>query len=256
MNEDDKIGARSNSKTPNARDHQPRGSFLLFPSPSMWRIILSFVTWGQNTGCCHGSMVFCATWILKRLRILLSESGCVSYLFKDMGKTVIASDFLNFPTVLATATVANDKYRLDEAAVKRLLTPCGSGGPHFIEKTFEGIFYTVEDLRFLDRVSANVEKLHHEHQRALALAALIRSCLKKQPRGVFTVSGDLSHYDDGRRDLRLTIEEHFHEQVEIFNRIVFDNGRRHTVKRSDVFSLKPHGVDLVYLAAIRAASRR
>jgi len=201
-------------------------------------------------------MVFCATWILKRLRILLSESGCVSYLFKDMGKTVIASDFLNFPTVLATATVANDKYRLDEAAVKRLLTPCGSGGPHFIEKTFEGIFYTVEDLRFLDRVSANVEKLHHEHQRALALAALIRSCLKKQPRGVFTVSGDLSHYDDGRRDLRLTIEEHFHEQVEIFNRIVFDNGRRHTVKRSDVFSLKPHGVDLVYLAAIRAASRR
>lgn len=173
-------------------------------------------------------------------------SGCVSYLLKAMGKRVIASDFLNFPTILATATVANNKHQLDGPSVKRLLMSRGNG-PHFIEKTFGGIFYTVEDLRFLDRVSANIEKLDHEHQRALALAALIRSCLKKQPRGVFTVSGDLSHYDDGRRDLRLTIEEHFLEQVEHFNRIVFDNGRSHIVKRSDVFGLDPHGVDLVYL---------
>ena len=64
---------------------------------------------------------------------------------------------------------------------------------------------------------------------------------------MFTVSGDLSHYDDGRRDLRLSIEEHFIEQVEAFNRVVFDNGRRHIVKRADVFSRKPNGVDLVYL---------
>jgi adenine-specific DNA-methyltransferase len=75
----------------------------------------------------------------------------------------------------------------------------------------------------------------------------MRSCLKKQPRGVFTVSGDLAHYDDGRRDLRLTMEEHFLEQVGVFNRIVFDNGHGHTVQQADVFSLKPGGVDLVYL---------
>jgi adenine-specific DNA-methyltransferase len=42
------------------------------------------------------------------------------------------------------------------------------------------------------------------------------------------------------------IEEHFLEQVVAFNSVVFDNGRRHTVKRADVFSLKPEGVDLVY----------
>jgi DNA adenine methylase/adenine-specific DNA-methyltransferase len=163
-----------------------------------------------------------------------------------MGKRVIASDFLNFPIVLATATIANNKYLLDGPAIKRILSP-RNNGPHFIEKTFEGIFYAPEDLRFLDRVSANIANLDHPHQRALALSALIRSCLKKQPRGVFTVSGDLSHYDDGRRDLRLSIEEHFLEQIEAFNRVVFDNGRRHTIKRADVFSLKPKGIDLVYL---------
>ncbi len=163
-----------------------------------------------------------------------------------MGKRVTASDFLNFPSVVAEATIANSKYQLDGLAVKRLLAPLRQG-PDFIEKTFEGIFFTRDDLRFLDRVSANLERLPHRHQRALARAALIRSCLKKQPRGVFTVSGDLSHYDDGRRDLRLSIEEHFLEQVQAFNRVVFDNGHRHFSNRADVFDLTPRGIDLVYL---------
>lgn len=173
-------------------------------------------------------------------------SGCVAYLMKAMGKRVVASDFLNFPVVLATATIANNRHRMDRQAMKQLLIPPPEG-PGFIEKTFEGVFFTPDDLRFLDRVSVNVEKLGHPHQQAVARAALIRSCLKKQPRGVFTVSGDLSHYDDGRRDLGLSIEEHFIEQVESFNRVVFNNGRRHTVKRSDVFSTHPRGIDLVYL---------
>jgi DNA adenine methylase/adenine-specific DNA-methyltransferase len=173
-------------------------------------------------------------------------SGCVAYLLKAMGKRVIASDFLNFPTVIAAATIANDTYRLDSRDMEALLAP-REDGPHFIEQTFNGIFYTTEDLRFLDLVSANIETLKHPEQRALARAALIRSCLKKQPRGVFTVSGDLSRYDDGRRDLQLSMEEHLIEQVQAFNRVVFDNGHHHTVMRADVFSLNPEGVHLVYL---------
>ena len=173
-------------------------------------------------------------------------SGSVAYLLKAMGKQVIASDFLNFPAVLASATVANSKHRIDANALKKLLA-VRRKGPHFIEKTFAGVFYESRDLKFLDRVSGNIGALAHPHLRAMAKAALIRSCLKKQPRGVFTISGDLSRYDDGRRDLRLSMEEHFSEQVAVFNRVVFDNGKRHAVKRADVFSLKPAGVDLVYL---------
>src|SRR5947209_1566318 len=173
-------------------------------------------------------------------------SGCVAYLLKAMGKRVIASDFLNFPCVLAAATVANSSCRLDGPTLKYLIAP-RSQSPHFIERTFDGIFFTAEDLRFLDRVSANIEELDQPCEQVLARAALMRSCIKKQPRGVFTVSGNLSRYDDGRRDLRLSIEEHFLEQIEAFNRVVFDNARRHTVKRADVFKRKPVGIDLVYL---------
>ena len=143
-------------------------------------------------------------------------SGCVAYLLKGMSKRVIASDFLNFPAIMAQATVENSQERLDGPAVRRLLA-AAPNAPDFIQQTFGGIFYTADDLAFLDRVSANIATLEDPHREALAKAALIRSCLKKQPRGVFTVSGDLTRYDDGRRDLRLSLQEHFLEQVEAFN---------------------------------------
>ena len=194
------------------------------------------------------------SWIHSVLRTLDFEtaadpftgSGCVAYLLKAMNKRVLASDFLNFPAVIASATVQNSRHQLDEVAVKRLLRPVRNG-PDFIARTFKDIFFSHDELRFLDRVSANLKHLKHSQQRDLARAALLRSCLKKQPRGVFTVSGDLSRYHDGRRDLRLSIKDHFLEQVETFNRIVFDNGQRNTAKQADVFSLRPRGVDLVYL---------
>src|SRR6202167_955565 len=91
-------------------------------------------------------------WIHGVLRTLPFEtaadpfvgSGCVAYLLKAMGKSVIASDFLNFPSVLAVATIANSRRRLDGTTVKCLLA-ARSNGPHFIEQTFEGIFYTTDD---------------------------------------------------------------------------------------------------------------
>ncbi|QEH32739.1 D12 class N6 adenine-specific DNA methyltransferase [Aquisphaera giovannonii] len=193
-------------------------------------------------------------WIHGVLRTLDFETaadpfvggGCVAYLLKAMGKSVVASDFLNFPTVLAAATVANSHARIDGATLEKLLSARPSG-PRFIEETFAGIFFAPDDLRFLDRVAANLEDLDDAHLQALARSALIRSCLKKQPRGVFTISGDLSRHDDGRRDLRLSLEEHFVEQVAIFNRLVFDNGRPQVVQHADVFDLEPAGLDLVYL---------
>jgi DNA adenine methylase/adenine-specific DNA-methyltransferase len=175
-----------------------------------------------------------------------SGTGSVGYLLKAMERRVVASDFLNFSSLIARATIENNSRQLDGSHIKTLLSVCRST-PNFIERTFQGIFYTSEDLRFLDRVSANIRRLDHPHLQALAYAALFRSCLKRQPRGVFTVSGDLSHYDDGRRDLRLSIEEHFIEQVKVFNEAVFNNGRRNKAIRSDVFALPSRGVDLVYL---------
>ena len=175
-----------------------------------------------------------------------SGSGAVAYLMKAMGRRVVASDFLNLSSTIGHALIENNKVTLDGPAI-RILLKNGSGSHRFIEETFLDIFYTRADLRFLDRVSGNIRQLDNPHQQALAMAALMRSCVKRQPRGVFTVSGDLSKYDDGRRDLRLSIEEHFLEQIEVFNEAVFSNGRRNHARREDVFKGSPKNIDLVYL---------
>lgn len=201
-----------------------------------------------------GSKTRLLPWIFETLNTIDFESsldafsgtGCVSYLMKAMDRRVISSDFLNFTSTVARATVENNKVHLDGQALKTVLSATPPTH-HFIEKTFDGVFYTKEDLRFLDRVSGNIRQLQDQHQQALALAALFRSCSKRQPRGVFTISGDLSRYDDGRRDLRLSLEEHFLEQVEVYNNAVFSNGKRNEAIRSDVFDLPKRKVDLVYL---------
>lgn len=173
-------------------------------------------------------------------------SQCVSYLLKSMGKQVVSNDFLEFSRQIGLATIANASSRLSSEHCALLLED-RPRRDDFIERTFEGIFFTSEDLRFLDRVWSNLERLPTPYHRALALAALVRSCLKRQPRGVFTVAGDPDRYKDGRRDLRLSLQEHFVESVEIYNRTVFDNGRGNKAVREDVFGVDPEGVDLVYM---------
>jgi DNA adenine methylase/adenine-specific DNA-methyltransferase len=178
-----------------------------------------------------------------------SGSGCVSYMLKTVGKQVRASDFLNFPSVIAEALVANAAETLaaDDVA---LLTSPAPAAPDFVRRTFAGIFFTPEDLRFLDEASHHLARLQGG-ARALALTALLRACMKRQPRGVFTVAngpGGAEPYDDGRRDVRTPLRQHFVEQAALLNPLVFDNGRANLALREDVFA--PDGAappDLAYL---------
>ncbi len=53
-------------------------------------------------------------------------------------------------------------------------------------------------------------------------------------------------YDDGRRDLRLTLQEQFLAAVGLLNDTVFDNGQQNRAFNQDVFTLNVPA-DLVYL---------
>jgi adenine-specific DNA-methyltransferase len=177
-------------------------------------------------------------------------AGNVAYLLKAMGKAVRTSDFLAFPTTMSAALVANASATLTEHDLGVLLHP-GKGQPDFIERTFTGIFFNPIDLRLLDTVWGNLPRLKSDDHRALALTALIRSCMKRQPRGVFTVANgadDSVRYDDGRRDLQIPMSQHFIEQVGVLNAVVFDSGTKCTAERRDVFATdRRRPVDLVYL---------
>ena len=175
---------------------------------------------------------------------LFSGTASVAYLFKAMGKRVITNDFLKFTHDLATATVENSRTTLFDATLMDLCRDRRRRRT-FIEETFDGIFFTTDDLRFLDVIWSNLAELTDRHLRALVLASLTRACMKRQPRGVFTVGG--MKYDDGRRDLRLPLVDHFIESVAIFNDLVFDNGQEHVALRGDAMEISAVEVDLVYM---------
>lgn len=175
-----------------------------------------------------------------------SGSGCVSYLLKAMEKQVFCNDFLNMGATITKALIENHSVRITPKRLECLLA-FKPQHKHFIERTFSGIFFTLEDLRFLDRVSWNIKSLSNPYEQAIARSALIRSCVKRQPRGVFTVAGDPERYKDDRRDLRLSLQEHFLEQVAIYNNAVFDNGRDNVSRKGNVFEWPDAKADLVYM---------
>jgi len=173
-----------------------------------------------------------------------SGGGYVSYLLKAMGKSVDSNDFLAYSHRITHALVENSHVRLDAADVEALLT-VRDGSETFVQDTFNGLYFTPTDNELLDRVSGNVRRLEDPYKESLAVAALCRATLKKQPRGVFTVTG--SRYDDGRADLRMSMEAQFLRSVTEHNDAVFDNGTPCRAFNMDIRDFPHAGYDLVYI---------
>ena len=188
-----------------------------------------------------------AKWISRQHWTLLQDPGVVSYLFKSMGKRVYSNDFLHFSSLMAKGLVENSERHLGQKGhgyFSAMISNLNTSYP----KRSKISFTSPKELLFLDKVSANIKKLKSQHKRALAYTALFRSCVKKQPRGVFTVSGNLERYDDGRRDLKLSLADHFHEQMAIYNELIFDNGKKSLSFNQSIFDFNEqlYRPELVY----------
>ena len=175
---------------------------------------------------------------------LFSGSGVVSYMLKAEGARVISNDQMYLSWSYSKALIQNNSKRLSSAEVDRLLmfdTPTD----RFVEQTFKGLYFTDEENCLIDRLRTNIQQLKSPLSAAIATSALMRSCAKKRPRGVFTYVGN--RYDDGRRDISLPLETHFREAVDLINNAVFTNGKRNVAKRGDAMKIKPVKGSLVYM---------
>ncbi|MEM6429000.1 MAG: Dam family site-specific DNA-(adenine-N6)-methyltransferase [Deinococcota bacterium] len=176
---------------------------------------------------------------------LFSGSGVVSYMFKAQGKQVISNDYMAFSSVFTKALVENNSVTLSERDIAKLLgKPNTKHHDNFVAETFQGLYFNDDDNAFIDRLRANIKGLGGESKRALAMSALIRTCMKKRPRGIFTYTGE--RYNDGRKDLQLSFEEQFLAAVTAFNGAVFDNQKSNTARRGDALSVC-YKADLVYI---------
>jgi DNA adenine methylase len=176
---------------------------------------------------------------------LCSGSGVVSYMLKAQGCRVIANDYMAMATAFGRALIANNEKTLAKDTIE-LIATADDAGDSFVERTYGTLYYSEENTRFVDCARTVLASLS-THDRDLAMAALIRACVKRRPRGIFTYTGH--RYDDGRKDLKLGLRDHFRLAAEIINGAVFSNGKLNEVYRRDIGVEPPAaaGVDLVYL---------
>lgn len=175
---------------------------------------------------------------------LFSGSGIVGYLFKSLGKEVISNDYMALSATFTKAMIENNKVTLSNEKALALVTVPKGKYDSFVRDTFQGLYYTDEENQLIDVIRHNIKKLTNQYEKAIAISALIRACTKKRPRGIFTYVGD--RYNDGRKDLQITLSDHFIKAVKEINHCVFDNGKINTSRKGDAMTINKHA-DLVYI---------
>ncbi len=175
---------------------------------------------------------------------LFSGSGIVGYMFKAQGKSVISNDYMAMSAIFSKSLIENNNVTLSLDEAKKLLTK-EKESDHFVENTFHGLYFTDEENVLIDILRTNIAAIHDPYKHAIAMNALIRACIKKRPRGIFTYTGD--RYNDGRKDLKKSLEQQFLEAVKIINEAIFDNGYINKSKFGDAMTLKIEHSDLVYI---------
>ncbi len=175
---------------------------------------------------------------------LFSGSGIVGYMFKAQGKSVISNDYMAMSATFTKAMIENNNVILPLEEAKELLNK-KKETDHFVVNTFNGLYYTDEENEEIDVLRTNIAAIRDPYKHAIAMAALIRACTKKRPRGIFTYTGD--RYNDGRKDLQKTLEQQFLEAVDAINKAVFDNGKSNKSKHGDAMELRAEHPDLVYI---------
>jgi DNA adenine methylase len=175
---------------------------------------------------------------------LFAGSGVVGYMFKAQGKAVISNDYMSFSNVFAQAMLENNSETLSTNEAHELLLPHAKSD-NFVEKTFAGLYFTDDENRLIDTLRMNIANLSSPYVRAIAMSALIRACFKKRPRGIFTYVGH--RYDDGRKDLAMSLEAQFLEAVGAINGAVFSNGKNHKANHGDAMNADVGEAGLVYI---------
>lgn len=175
---------------------------------------------------------------------LFAGSGIVGYMLKAHGLRVTSNDYMYMSYTFTKAMIENNSITLSENEAIALMEKKREPN-HFVADTFKDLYFTDEDNDFIDIVRDNISQMDNPMKQAIAMSALIRACMKKRPRGLFTYTG-LGRYDDGRKDLKLSFRQQFLDNVALVNDAVFNNAKKNRAVCGDVMQLRSKG-DLVYI---------
>ena len=182
-------------------------------------------------------------------------TASVSYLFKLMGKQVTYNDYLKFNSIIGQSIIENTNVLLDDSDVDKILSS-KSNSFEFITNTFNEIYYTESENKWLDNIVSLINQLdfgeHDKYKKSIAFNALYQSCLIKRPFNLFHRKNLYIRLNDVKRNFgnkatwEREFEFYFRKFVSEINKSVFDTGLECKSLNYDVFELNTD-YDLVYL---------
>lgn len=184
-----------------------------------------------------------------------SGTSSIAYMFKAMGKTVIANDKMHFNYQIAKAFIENNAITINEEDINFVLRK----DPSYLYKNiisdhFEGIYYLHDEDIWLDMVTQNIHRMHNEYKRAIMFWALFQSCLSKRPYNLFhrnnlnVRTADVKRSFGNKATWDKPFEQHFLKFIKEANLAIFDNKKPNKAINSDIAHIAYDEVnaDLVY----------
>lgn len=180
-------------------------------------------------------------------------TGAIAYALKCEGKQVTYNDVLAFNHQIGLALIENDGERLKDDEIESIGRHLeGVTYDDFIERTFDGIYFTREENRWLDAAVTNIRGLDGRYPRALAWFALFQSALAKRPYNLFHRSNlfmrtaDVPRSFGNKSTWDRSFADHFRRFADQANQAVVDGRAKCRAICRDVSEVEP-GFDLVYI---------
>lgn len=180
-------------------------------------------------------------------------TGAIAHAMKSAGKRVTYNDILTSNHQIGLALIENDVVRLADEDLDFLLSRDPTR-PYddFIERTFDGIYFTADENRRLDVVCQNIPRLPCRFKRALAWFAVFQAALIKRPYNLFHRKNLYMRLSKVQRSFgnKTTWEGSFEQYVRRFaaeaNHSVIDSGGVCRAECKDAFDVEGE-FELVYI---------
>lgn len=182
-----------------------------------------------------------------------SGTASISYVLKDMNKTVYSNDFLKFNYYISKALIENNNEKITEEDIKSVLKKDENFEyKYFIRDTFKDIYFLDNENEWLDITVQNILNINNEYKKAMFFWALYQSAISKRPynlfhrKNLYVRTSDVKRSFGNKATWDKPFEDHFKKFINEVNKAVFDNKKANKVYCKDIFDLDID-VDLVYI---------
>jgi len=113
-------------------------------------------------------------------------TGAIAHALKLAGKHVTYNDALAFNHQIGLALIENDGVQLEESDLQTVgLRQAEIDYDDFVERTFDDVYFTREENRWLDVAAQNIARVTDVYKRAMLFFCLFQSAASKRPYNLF-----------------------------------------------------------------------